>query len=172
MGDKDYYRILGLERGASRGDIKRAYRKLVKQFHPDRNPHPDAARRFCEIDEAHDVLIDRKSRREYDRRTAPPPEPKPQADRKRKVDVDDGPVRMEGTHGSSPSELCGEEFRKTAAQTDHPRRPIREWKIWRPVSTRDVVYIILGFLLLAIFIVVMELIEKPEFWDGVFDMFK
>lgn len=65
MADKDYYKTLGLERDASRADIKRAYRTLAKQFHPDINSRPGAAKQFGEIREAYDVLIDTESRREY-----------------------------------------------------------------------------------------------------------
>jgi hypothetical protein len=71
MSDRDYYDILGVDRSASAEDIKRAYRKLAKQFHPDINPDPDAARRFSEIDMAHDVLIDPDSRRNYNLRLPP-----------------------------------------------------------------------------------------------------
>ena len=53
----DYYTLLGVERGASADDIKRAFRKLALQYHPDRNPDDlDAERRFKEIAEAYAVL--------------------------------------------------------------------------------------------------------------------
>ncbi len=65
---KDYYKILGVERGASEAEIKKAFRKLAKQYHPDRNPNnPQAEARFKEINEAHEVLTDPQKRAAYDR---------------------------------------------------------------------------------------------------------
>ena len=67
MAGKDYYEILGVARTASKDEIKRAYRKLAKQYHPDRNPNDAAAeRRFKEVQEAHNILSDPKKREQYD----------------------------------------------------------------------------------------------------------
>lgn len=66
MSKRDYYDVLGLNRSASEEDIKRAYRKLARQFHPDVNKSPDAQRRFTEIQEAYDTLSDPGKRRMYD----------------------------------------------------------------------------------------------------------
>lgn len=64
---RDYYEVLGIERNASADDIKRAYRKLAMQFHPDRNASdPDAERKFKEAAEAYDVLGDEQKRAQYD----------------------------------------------------------------------------------------------------------
>lgn len=64
---KDYYDSLGVSRSATEGDIKSAYRKLARQFHPDRNPGDKAAaERFKEIQQAYDVLSDKKKREQYD----------------------------------------------------------------------------------------------------------
>jgi DnaJ-class molecular chaperone len=64
---KDYYRILGVNRNASEKDIKSAYRKLARQYHPDVNPgDKKAEERFKEIGEAYDVLSDPDKRRRYD----------------------------------------------------------------------------------------------------------
>jgi DnaJ-class molecular chaperone len=64
----DLYQRLGLKRGASEAEIKKAYRSLAKQLHPDRNQdNPDAARRFGEITAAYDVLSDKDKRARYDR---------------------------------------------------------------------------------------------------------
>jgi DnaJ-class molecular chaperone len=65
---KDYYSILGVPRTASEKEIKRAFRRLARQHHPDVNPgNEEAARRFKEINEAHEVLSDPDKRRKYDK---------------------------------------------------------------------------------------------------------
>ncbi|MFW5772875.1 MAG: DnaJ domain-containing protein, partial [Phototrophicaceae bacterium] len=62
----DYYRILGVSRNASDEDIKRAYRRLAKQYHPDANPNnPAAETRFKEINEAYATLVDSAKRSRY-----------------------------------------------------------------------------------------------------------
>jgi molecular chaperone DnaJ len=64
---KDFYQVLGVPDSASQDDIKKAYRKLAKQYHPDANPDkPAAAERFKEISEAHAVLSDPDKRKQYD----------------------------------------------------------------------------------------------------------
>ncbi len=68
MAKQDYYELLGLARGASADEIKKAYRKLAMQHHPDRNPGDQAAEhKFKEINEAYDVLKDEQKRAAYDR---------------------------------------------------------------------------------------------------------
>lgn len=64
---KDYYKTLGIEKTASNQDIKRAYRKLAKQYHPDVNQEASADKRFKEIQEAFDILGDEEKRTQYDR---------------------------------------------------------------------------------------------------------
>lgn len=65
---KDYYSTLGVNKSASKKDIKAAFRKLARKYHPDVNPGDDEAeRRFKEINEAHDVLADEEKRAKYDR---------------------------------------------------------------------------------------------------------
>jgi DnaJ-class molecular chaperone len=64
----DLYQRLGVPRGASETEIKKAYRSLAKQLHPDRNKDkPDAARRFAEVTQAYDLLSDKDKRARYDR---------------------------------------------------------------------------------------------------------
>jgi molecular chaperone DnaJ len=64
--DRSYYEILGVERAASDADIKRAFRKLAQQWHPDVSREPEAAVRFKEINEAYQVLSDPRRRQIYD----------------------------------------------------------------------------------------------------------
>ena len=65
---RDYYEVLGVDRQASASDIKKAYRKLAIQFHPDKNPDdPEAEEKFKELGEAYDVLGDEEKRAAYDR---------------------------------------------------------------------------------------------------------
>jgi DnaJ-class molecular chaperone len=64
----DLYQRLGLKRGASEAEIKKAYRSLAKQLHPDRNKdNPNAAKRFAEVTHAYDLLSDKDKRAQYDR---------------------------------------------------------------------------------------------------------
>lgn len=62
----DHYETLGVARDATEQEIKKAYRKLAMQLHPDRNPSPEAAERFKEVTHAYDVLSDPEQRRMYD----------------------------------------------------------------------------------------------------------
>src|SRR5215218_5887766 len=64
---RDYYDVLGVARTASDDEIKKAYRKLALQFHPDRNKAPEATERFKEATEAYQVLSDSEKRSMYDR---------------------------------------------------------------------------------------------------------
>lgn len=66
MIKRDYYEVLGLERNASDVDIKKAYRSLAMQYHPDRNPDHDAEECFKEASEAYEVLSDQSKRQIYD----------------------------------------------------------------------------------------------------------
>ena len=66
MAKRDYYEVLGLSKGASQDEIKRAYRKLAKKYHPDINKEPGAEEKFKEINEAYDTLSDEQKKARYD----------------------------------------------------------------------------------------------------------
>ena len=66
MNKRDYYEVLGLSKNATDEEIKRAFRKLAKQYHPDINKEPGAEEKFKEIGEAYAVLSDPAKRRQYD----------------------------------------------------------------------------------------------------------
>ena len=67
MEFKDYYTTLGIERDATQDEVKRAYRKLARKFHPDINKEADAENRFKEVGEAYEVLQDTEKRAAYDK---------------------------------------------------------------------------------------------------------
>lgn len=66
MKYQDYYKILGVDRNADAASIKKAYRKLARQYHPDRNDAPDSEEKFKQVNEAYDVLKDAEKRKAYD----------------------------------------------------------------------------------------------------------
>ena len=66
-GSADYYKVLGVDKKASQEDIKKAYRKLARQYHPDTNKDAGAEERFKQISEAYDTLGDPEKRKKYDR---------------------------------------------------------------------------------------------------------
>src|SRR5688500_15299005 len=66
MKYKDYYKILGAERGASEDDVKKAYRKLARKYHPDVSKEPNAKEKFQEVSEAYETLRDKEKRAAYD----------------------------------------------------------------------------------------------------------
>lgn len=67
MAKRDYYEIIGVDKNASKEEIKKAYRRLALKYHPDKNPDKDAEERFKEISEAYAVLYDNEKREMYDR---------------------------------------------------------------------------------------------------------
>ena len=68
MAKRDYYEVLGVDKGADENKLKKAYRKLAMKYHPDRNPDDkEAEEKFKEAAEAYDVLNDPQKRAQYDR---------------------------------------------------------------------------------------------------------
>ena len=67
MSKKDYYEVLGVNKSATEQEIKKAYRKLAIQYHPDKNSDPKAKDKFKEINEANEVLSDGTKKSNYDR---------------------------------------------------------------------------------------------------------
>ncbi len=66
-GTRDYYEVLGVARDASHEEIKKAFRRKAREYHPDVNKAPDAEERFKEVNEAYDVLSDHQKKEQYDR---------------------------------------------------------------------------------------------------------
>jgi curved DNA-binding protein len=73
MKYKDYYKILGVERGAGDEDIKKAYRRLARKYHPDVSKEANAKEKFQEVSEAYETLRDKDKRAAYDSPRQPPP---------------------------------------------------------------------------------------------------
>jgi len=67
MSKRDYYEVLGLEKGASSDEVKKAYRKLARKYHPDVNKQPDAEEKFKEVQAAYETLSDPQKKAQYDR---------------------------------------------------------------------------------------------------------
>jgi molecular chaperone DnaJ len=66
MSNQDYYQLLGVSRDADSAELKKAYKRLVMKYHPDRNPDKDGAHKLKEINQAYDVLSDQEKRKIYD----------------------------------------------------------------------------------------------------------
>ena len=149
MGDKDYYKVLGLARGASPADIRRAYHRLAKESHPDASNASDSGQRFREIAEAYEVLGDAQARWEYDRRTAPASDSKPHVENEARGDQNQ--QNPAGVRGVSPGQLAASQF--TPASTAEPGcKVVAGWrKRGRGRRRREKVKLVLG---LAMFTVV------------------
>ena len=66
MSSKDYYTLLGIKENATDGEIKKAYRRLAKKYHPDVNTEAEAEDKFTQIQDAYGVLSDHEKRKLYD----------------------------------------------------------------------------------------------------------
>lgn len=66
LAKRDYYTVLGIERTATRQEVKKAFRRMALKFHPDKNPDSDTTKKFREVAEAYEVLGDEEKRRLYD----------------------------------------------------------------------------------------------------------
>lgn len=113
----DFYLVLGVERGASPSDIKRAYRRLARRYHPDINPGDRVAEAFFRrVVEAYETLIDPDRRRRYDQ--AGPPSQAPAAP-SFEFDGFDFSVMAEGAHASTFGELFADIFRGPRGGAEH-----------------------------------------------------
>jgi len=125
-----YYEILGVRRTASPDAIKRAYRRLVKRYHPDVNPHYRAREMFLEVKEAYEVLSNTLLRREYDEKLGGPRTVEETAAHQdtrapRKVRVPNGYIRM------SPPFRGGSKRIDTVQNRELSRRARKAQSIWR-----------------------------------------
>src|SRR3977135_1487697 len=156
MKYKDYYKILGVERGASDEDIKKAYRKLARKYHPDVSKEPNAKEQFQEVSEAYETLKDKEKRAAFDslgtHRAAqhfrPPPDWNERVGRDARAER---PAPRPGLRGQCRHQPGGSRARHRAPTragwTQHPRahparrhrrrkaaaqRQGRAWGQWRP----------------------------------------
>jgi molecular chaperone DnaJ len=127
----DYYEVLGVRRNASVKDIRQAYRKLARKYHPDLNPGDKSAEeKFKQIQEAYEVLSDPKKRQMYDRlgfysenyQGGPPPGTAPEG---RDVHFDFGGFDFDQMGGTSFRDLFGQFFRGARAATQAPEHAER-----------------------------------------------
>jgi curved DNA-binding protein len=108
MRYKDYYKVMGVARDASQEDIKRAYRKLARKFHPDVSKEKDAEEKFKELQEAHEVLKDPEKRAAYDQLGAdwrPGQDFRPPPDWGTGFEFSQGPGGRGGRGGAGPGEF-------------------------------------------------------------------
>jgi curved DNA-binding protein CbpA len=131
---RDYYRLLGVPRDASTLEIRRAYRRLARQHHPDQNPHPDSPERFGVLADAYAALSDPARRARYDHTI--PPRRAPQAPGR--------PPSVESPHGTlqrGTLELSAREAQLAAAAPLKLTAPSGRG-IVVPAGTRDGAHII------------------------------
>ena len=132
MEYKDYYQIMGVKRNATQDEIKRAYRKLARKYHPDVSKEGDAEARFKEVGEAYEVLKDPEKRAAYDQLGA---NWKAGQDFKPPPDWDAGfefsgggyTAGGGGVHSDFFDELFGQQFRHAGAGGGQKRRVFRHF---------------------------------------------
>lgn len=106
-GERDHYRLLGVSRDATAGEIRRAYRRLARQHHPDLNPRPDGAARFAALANAYAILNDPAARVRYNRTLAghvPSEASTANRDPRRSRQPADQPSTLRGTLDLTPHE--------------------------------------------------------------------
>src|SRR5262245_33990768 len=116
----DFYVILGLERSASSADVKRAYRRLARKYHPDINPGDRAAERvFRQISEAYATLVDPDRRRQYDSGAAPPAPSEPTLEFEGfDFSIGAGSSSIEATFSELFAEVFGQPETRSAARAE------------------------------------------------------
>jgi curved DNA-binding protein CbpA len=103
--EADLYGMLGVGRDAPAGEIRRAYRRLARQHHPDLNPHPDGAQRFSALSHAYEILHDPRQRARYDHSLAPrPPAPSRRSPQPGRPVAPGSRIARRGTLELSPGE--------------------------------------------------------------------
>jgi len=126
---RDLYEILGVRRSASAEAIKRAYRRLVKRYHPDLNPHRGASEMFLDVKEAYEVLSNPLLRREYDEKlgigSGGPSAARPDDQPPRKVRVPTGYVRVSPPFRSASGRI------ETVGERELARRSRKAQTVWR-----------------------------------------
>lgn len=99
----DYYKVLEIPKGAGEADIKKAYRRLSKKYHPDANPgDAQAEKRFMEISEAYSVLGDKEKRQAYDRQLETVPQNKEKHNKNRGKNMAGEPFPMNRKNSANP----------------------------------------------------------------------
>ena len=133
----DYYKILGVDKSASQDDVKKAYKKLARKYHPDLNPNdPDAHRKFQEINEANEVLSDPEKRKKYDQygenwKHADEFEAQQQQYRQYQNGQGGGAYWSSSGDGSEFSDFFEQMFGGMAVMATMASRPICQSRFWR-----------------------------------------
>jgi curved DNA-binding protein CbpA len=132
-GTRDYYATLGVEKSASQDEIKKAYRKLARKYHPDANPNdPKAEDRFKEVSSAYEVLSDVDKRKQYD--AGPREETGPTCSAACLAAVLAGPAVVRSGPNEARTSVCRSSFLSMMPSKVSPRRSAYR----RPCSARPV----------------------------------